>query len=163
MTSGANGGSPLGKAVSVCLAALDRFPTSLLALIFRLAAAGVFFKSGLTKVTGFPPQLTQSTLFLFGNRYPVPLLPPEFAAQLATTFELVCPVLLVLGLVARLATLPLLAVTGVIEIFVYPLAWADHLQWTALLLFILVRGPGRLSLDALIAPAFFARLGILRR
>ncbi len=156
-------GSGFGDAVSLSLAALDRFPTSLLALLFRLGAAGVFFKSGLTKVTGFPPTLTPSTLFLFENEFQVPLLPPDLAALLATGFELACPVLLVLGLATRLAALPLLGMTAVIELFVYPLACADHLQWTALLLYILVRGPGRLSLDALIAPSLFKRFGIQRR
>ena len=37
--------------------------------------------------------------------------------------------------------------TAVIEIFVYPLAWPTHIQWAAMLLMLLCRGPGALSLD----------------
>jgi putative oxidoreductase len=42
--------------------------------------------------------------------------------------------------------------TAVIEIFVYPLAWPTHIQWAAMLLTLLCRGPGWISLDHLIWP-----------
>jgi len=61
--------------------------------------------------------------------------------------ELVTPILLVLGLLTRLTALVLLGMTAVIEIFVYPLAWPTHLQWAAMLLVLLCRGPGELSVD----------------
>ena len=38
----------------------------------------------------------------------------------------------------------------VIEAFVYPEDWIEHLTWASMLLFILTRGPGKLSLDHLI-------------
>jgi putative oxidoreductase len=38
----------------------------------------------------------------------------------------------------------------VIQIFVYPTAWPDHIQWIGFMIFIFCRGPGALSLDALI-------------
>ena len=79
------------------------------------------------------------------------MLSTELAAQLATAVELTCPVLLVLGLAARLATLPLLTMTFVIQVFVYPEAWSQHLVWASMLLFILTRGPGPISLDRMIA------------
>jgi putative oxidoreductase len=66
-------------------------------------------------------------------------------------------VLLVLGLATRLATLPLLGMTLVIELFVYPENWLEHLTWATLLLFILSRGPGPLSLDRLVAPLLLGR------
>jgi putative oxidoreductase len=78
-------------------------------------------------------------------------LSPELAAVLATTVELTCPVLLVFGLLTRLATLPMLGMTFVIQTFVYPDLWVTHLMWTSILLFILTRGPGTLSLDHLLA------------
>ena len=81
----------------------------------------------------------------------MPILPPELAATLAATVELTCPVLLVLGIATRLATLPMLAMTFVIEVFVYPENWLEHLTWATMLLFILTRGPGTISLDHLIA------------
>jgi len=44
--------------------------------------------------------------------------------------------------------------TTVIEIFVYPLAWATHLQWAAMLLVLLCRGAGELSLDHMLRRHF---------
>ena len=94
---------------------------------------------------------------LFRDEYRVPLLPTETAALLATATELSMPVLLALGLFARLATLPLLGMVIVIQLFVYPQSWAEHLTWVALLLLILTRGPGAFSFDRLIAPSLFSR------
>jgi putative oxidoreductase len=69
------------------------------------------------------------------------------AANLALSVELTTPVLLVLGLLTRAAALVLLGMTTVIEIFVYPQAWPTHIQWAAMLLVLLCRGAGTLSLD----------------
>jgi len=121
---------------------LERMPYDLLALPLRLAIAVVFWNSAMTKLPNWG-----STLFLFAEEYKVPLLPPELAAYMATGVELVAPVLLVLGLLTRPTALVLLGMTATIQIFVYPLAWPVHLQWAAILLVLLCRGPGRLSLD----------------
>jgi putative oxidoreductase len=127
---------------------LGRFPLPLLQLMFRVAVAAVFFKSGLTKIASW-----ELTLQLFQDEYAVPLLPVPLAATLATATELSMPVLLVFGLAARLAALPLLGMTLVIQLFVYPENWAEHLMWASLLLFIVTRGAGALSLDHLIRRA----------
>ena len=58
--------------------------------------------------------------------------------------------LLVIGLASRLSALGLLGMTAVIEVFVYPENWPDHLLWTACLLYVIARGPGGFSLDGLI-------------
>jgi len=79
------------------------------------------------------------------------------AAPLATATELSMPVLLALGLFTRLATLPLLGMVLVIQLFVYPQSWAEHLTWAALLLLILTRGPGAIALDRFIASALYSR------
>lgn len=92
-----------------------------------------------------------TALTLFAEEYRLPLLPPELAAFMAVGVELATPVLLVLGLFTRIAALVLLAMTLVIEVFVYPQAWPTHLQWAAMLLVLLCRGAGALSLDALAA------------
>jgi putative oxidoreductase len=70
-----------------------------------------------------------------------------------------CPVLLVFGLATRLGTLPLLGMTMVIQLFVYPQSWPEHLTWAALLLLILTRGPGPISLDHLIGRHLLGRKG----
>ena len=121
---------------------LATFPLALILLIGRISVASVFMKSGITKI-----QSWDVAVQLFEQEYQLPLLPPELAATLATTFELGCSALLIAGLFTRLATLPLIGMTFVIEVFVYPDAWTDHLMWFTLLLLILTRGPGPLSLD----------------
>jgi putative oxidoreductase len=138
----------LGERTSLVLrlrqavALLDRFPPSILQLMFRVAIAAVFWSSGLTKIASW-----DTTIALFRDEYMVPLLPPEIAAAMSATFELSCSVLIVLGLATRLATLPLLGMTFVIEVFVYPEYWTQHLMWASVLLFLLTRGPGVFSLD----------------
>ena len=77
----------------------ERIPYSFVALLARLAAANVFWRSGQTKVEGFF-QLKENTFFLFQEEYKVPLLPPDLAAYMATVAEHVFPVLLVAGLAA---------------------------------------------------------------
>ena len=124
------------------IALLDRFPLSILQLMFRVAIAAVFWSSGLTKIASW-----DTTTALFRDEYKVPLLPPEIAAVMSATFELSCSALIVVGLATRLATLPLLGMTFVIEVFVYPEYWAMHLMWVSLLLFLLTKGPGVFSLD----------------
>lgn len=125
-------------------------PESLLLVVARLGIASVFFLSGRTKVEGLLT-ITDSTYFLFETDYALPLIPPQIAAHAATYAEHLFPILLVLGLGSRFAALGLLGMTTVIEVFVYPDAWSTHLSWAGLLLPIIAKGAGALSLDALIA------------
>jgi putative oxidoreductase len=121
-------------------------PESLLLLVARLGVAAVFFLSGRTKVEGFLT-LTPTTFELFRSEYALPLLPPELAAYAATYAEHGLPILLALGLLTRPAAVGLLGMTAVIQIFVYPDAWPTHLTWAGLLLPLIARGGGSLSLD----------------
>lgn len=118
----------------------------LLALAARVAVAAIFFLSGRTKVDGLLT-VNETAYTLFREDYKVPLLPPEFAAHLATYAEHLFPVLLVLGLFTRLSALALLGMTAVIQVFVYPSAWPTHLSWAALMLYLIGRGAGPVSLD----------------
>jgi putative oxidoreductase len=120
-------------------------PLSVHQLLFRLAVAGVFFRTGLQKARGW-----ETTVALFSDEYKLPGLPPEIAAVVATCFELGCSSLLILGLATRLATLPLLGMILTIQLFVYPQAWPEHLVWSSILVFLLTRGPGAISLDRMI-------------
>jgi putative oxidoreductase len=125
---------------------LERFPLSVLQLMLRIGVGTVFFRSGLLKIDSW-----QFTVQLFRDEYRVPLLDPVLAAQLATVLELGVPPFLFAGLATRLATLPLLGMIAVIQLFVYPNAWSDHLMWAAALTLVLTRGPGFFSLDHWIA------------
>jgi putative oxidoreductase len=133
---------------------LDGVPYTLLALPLRAAAATVFWNSAQAKLANW-----DTTIELFTDDYKVPLLPPEFAANMALGIELTTPVLLVLGLLTRAAALVLLGMTAVIEIFVYPQAWPTHIQWASILLVLLCRGPGKLSLDHVLWRRLRRRLG----
>jgi putative oxidoreductase len=121
------------------------FPLSVLQLGLRIGIGAVFFNSGLLKIRSW-----EFAVKLFQDEYKVPLLDPVLAAQLAAFVELTVPVFLFLGLATRLATLPLLGMVLVIQTFVYPQAWTEHLLWASVLTFLLTRGPGALSIDHLI-------------
>lgn len=127
----------------------ERVPYSIVALVARLAVASVFWRSAQTKIDGFL-HIKDTTFFLFREEYKVPVLPPDVAAYLATYQELAFSVLLVAGLASRLSALGLMLMVAVIQIFVYPEGWPDHILWIALLLLIFARGPGAISLDHLL-------------
>lgn len=132
---------------------LDGVPYAVLAIPLRLAVAIVFWNSGTTKLANW-----DTAVSLFVDEYKVPLLSPEIAAYMAATIELTTPVLLVFGLLTRPAAAVLLGMTAVIEVFIYPQAWPTHIQWAAMLLVLLCRGPGKLSLDHLLWRRFSAKL-----
>ena len=121
---------------------LDAIPYTVLAIPLRLAVATVFWNSAQSHLANW-----DTTLYLFENDYALPLLPPGLAAVMAVSIEVTTPVLLVLGLLTRPTALVLLGMTTVIEVFVYPLAWPTHIQWAAMLLVLLARGPGKISID----------------
>ena len=121
---------------------LEAVPYTLLALPLRLAVATVFWNSGMTKLANW-----DTTIALFTDEYRLPLLPPDLAAHLAAGIELSTPVLLMLGFLTRPTAAVLFGMTTVIEVFVYPQAWPTHIQWAAMLLVLLCRGPGALSID----------------
>ena len=115
-------------------------------LVSRVAMAAVFFFSGRTKVTGVL-DVTDQAVGLFRDEYRLPLVDPALAAHAAAYAEHALPLLLVIGLGTRVAALGLLAMTAVIQVFVYPDAWPTHLSWAAPLLLIAAKGGGAWSFD----------------
>lgn len=128
---------------------LGRFPLSILQLGMRIGVGMVFFKAGLLKYQSF-----EFAVKLFEDEYKLPFLAPAVAARMAMINELTTSTLLFLGLATRLITLPLFGMISVIQIFVYPNAWPDHVLWGSILLFLLTRGPGAISMDYLIERFF---------
>lgn len=151
--------NPIARAIAL----LEKIPHSLIAFIARFSIAAVFWKSGQTKVEGLAidlidgtfqlgiPRLADSTIPLFQSEYHVPLLSPELAAYLAAFAEHFFPVLILIGFATRFSALALLGMTLTIQLFVYPDAYPTHGTWAAVLLYLMARGPGKLSIDHLIA------------
>ena len=151
--------SALTRGVALAIGLFERIPNTLIAFIARFSIAAVFWSSGQTKVQGFVfnlvsgdvelgwPRLSESALALFQDEYRLPFMPPELAAPMAATAEHVLPVLILIGLGTRFSALALLGMTLVIQLFVYPGAYATHGTWAAVLLVLMARGPGMLSVD----------------
>lgn len=128
---------------------LECLPLAIPEAFFRLGVGLAFWRSGQIKI-----QSWSTTLALFSDEYKVPVLPPEIAAYMATAVELAAPILLLLGLATRLGAFAMLAMTIVIQAFVYPQSYPTHLLWTGPLLYLVMRGPGALSIDHLIRKRF---------
>lgn len=112
----------------------------LLDLVVRLWLAQAFWVSAMVKIANW-----QGALHLAAHEYPVPWMGPVTAAYLGIAIELIAPVFLAFGLATRLAAVPLLLLSLVIQ-FSY-VALSVHLFWAILFGWYIVMGPGPLSLD----------------
>ena len=145
------------RAVDELSRLLARFPISITQLVLRVALAVPFWRSGLTKWDGFF-RLSDTAdylfteefrLHLFGGEYGLPA--PHLMALLSSCGEILFPIMLVFGLGTRFAAVGLLAMTAIIQLTI-PDGWANfHLPWAAMALAIVNYGPGKVSLDQLIA------------
>jgi putative oxidoreductase len=156
----------MNNLITRAIGLMEKIPHSLIAFIARFSIAAVFWKSGQTKVEGLAidlidgtlqlgwPHLADSTIPLFQSEYHVPLLSPEIAAHMSAFAEHFFPVLILIGFATRFSALALLGMTLVIEVFVYPDAYPTHGTWAAVLLYLMATGPGKLSIDHLIARRF---------
>ncbi|MBT9519735.1 MAG: DoxX family protein [Dechloromonas sp.] len=161
--------SPIVSLPGSLINLFSRIPDSLIALIGRFSIAAIFWKSGQTKIEGLAidlvsgdfqfgwPHLSESALELFRSEYQLPLLPPELAAPMAAFGEHLFPILILLGLATRFSSLALLIMTMTIQIFVYPDAYPTHGVWAAVLLVLIARGPGVVSIDHWLAKRYSAR------
>jgi putative oxidoreductase len=149
----------IGALVRAACTLCTRIPDGFIALVARFSIAAVFWLSGQTKVQGLAinfvdgefhpgwPHLSDAALALFREEYKLPWIAPGTAALLAATAEHVFPILLLAGLATRFSAAALLAMTLVIEVFVYPGAYPTHGTWAAVLLFLIAHGAGRVSVD----------------
>jgi putative oxidoreductase len=124
--------------------------------VMRVALAVPFWKSGILKWDGFL-QLSDTAITLFtdefmlhlpGGPYPYPA--PMTMAFLSGAAEITFPILLVLGLATRFAATGLLFMTLIVELTV-PDGWPIHITWAAMALSLMAWGPGKLSIDNVIA------------
>lgn len=119
---------------------LEKYAAPILLLVIRIWMASIFFKSGLTKIANI-----ESTISLFEYEYSLPIISPIFATYCSIIFELGCSILLFLGLASRIAALPLIGMTLVIQFLVFQNP--EHFYWLFLFSIILVFGGGKLSAD----------------
>ena len=126
----------------------------LLALATRFYVGWVFFKAGLHKIGNW-----EQTIWLFENEYRTPILSPTTAAILGAFGELAFPIFLWVGLFGRLSALGLSVVNAVAVISYahvllaegFEAAIGQHKLWGFMLLMLAIYGPGKLSMDYLLA------------
>lgn len=112
-------------------------------VIRRLTLAQAFFLSGLIKISNW-----DNALYLSAHEYPVSWLDPTSAAIIGVAIELICPVFLVLGLMTRLAALPMLILTIVAQTVYQPVN--PQAFWIIIFGFWVTSGAGKQSLDHLL-------------
>jgi putative oxidoreductase len=165
-------GLTLDGFISVCKSVL---PYAVVALALRLIMARVFFLDGQSKIVGIPvpvslPDLVQgfslkafnlsvlvpvdvapSTFAFFMTKFAASPVPPVLAAYVVSYAEFILPIILVLGFASRFAAIGLLGLTALFQFYLMPEAlWTTHIYWAAMLLVIVSRGPGQISIDHII-------------
>ncbi|WP_045860689.1 DoxX family protein [Teredinibacter purpureus] len=136
----------------------DIIPEAVLSISARVSVFMIFWLSAQTKIGGdaiFGQKwmfwnVSQTTLLLFEYDYALPLIPADIAAYLASITEFLISILILVGFMTRASALIFIIMTLIIEIFVYPEAWATHLLWLVPLLYILKQGAGVFSVDSLL-------------
>jgi len=151
-----------GLMVNGFVAFCSFIPYALVALGLRLIIARVLFLDGQTRIDGprfsqnvygfdlsvlLPMQVRPDTIADFLHYTALPA-PPMLAAYAVSYAEFILPILLVIGFGTRIAAFGLLIITALIQIYVMPQAlWSVHVYWAAILVVLLSRGPGALSID----------------
>lgn len=135
---------------------LETFGEPLALLAIRVQIGLFFWRSGKLKLDTLLEDHWEDTLYLFRDFHPVPGLPADIAAPMSVASEVGFSVLLMAGLLSRGVAFGLLGVCGVIYITHQANydALGDFIEapWLVLLLaMIVIRGGGKLSLDALLS------------
>jgi putative oxidoreductase len=163
--------SIIGIVVDSFVSACSFIPYALVALTLRLVMARLFFLDGQTKIDGplvplnvhgfdlsvvLPLHVKAETVTAFFAQYAALPVPAVLAAYLVSYAEFILPICLLLGFATRFAALGMLIMTALIQLYVVPDAlWTAHVYWAAILLVLLTRGPGQISVDHIIR--FIAR------
>ncbi|HLA21660.1 MAG TPA: DoxX family protein [Pseudolabrys sp.] len=163
--------SIIGLTVDSFVSACSFIPYALVALALRLVMARLIFLDGQTRIEGprvslnvlnfdlsvvLPLQVKVETFGAFLTHYAALPVSPVLGAYLLSYAEFILPICLLLGFGTRFVALGMLIMTALIQIYVLPDAlWSAHVYWAAILLVLLSRGPGQISVDAIIR--FIAR------
>jgi len=126
------------------------------AILIRLTVGLIFLTEGIQKCL-FPDLLGAGRFLTIGFSN------PAFWAYFTATFEIICGTLVILGLAARLASIPLIIImitafiTTKVPILVHKGVWPwaheyrTDFAMTLLLIYILIYGAGGLSVDSKIS------------
>ncbi len=128
---------------------------SIVLFITRIALAGIFWRSYETKVVdGTWLQIDEVQKLIFENEFSGLPLSPDIAVPLTVYAEFALPILLVIGLFSRFSAAALAVMALVIQLFVFP-TWDHFFGWDITVLalagIIISRGPGMISLDAILS------------
>jgi uncharacterized membrane protein YphA (DoxX/SURF4 family) len=127
------------------------------AILVRLIVGLVFLTEGIQKYL-FPDLLGTGRFLTIGFNN------PAFWAYFTGTFEILCGILVIMGLITRLASIPLIIImvtafiTTKIPILVHKGVWPwaheyrTDFAMTLLLIYLLIYGAGRWSFDSKITP-----------
>jgi len=129
---------------------LDKWLSPLWFLYVRYWLSAIFFRSGLVSISNW-----ENNIYLFKHEFKFPILSPEIAAYLSTAVELVCPILLILGLGSRLAALAIFMTALLIELTY--MHHQDHFLWLFASSLIVLKGAEKISLDYLLTKVFFKK------
>ncbi len=147
----------------------ETIPYAFLALFARIAGAVPFWRSGQSKLDSSEIfgvkwnifSIHDRKVFLFQEQFGFPEAIAPAATHLAALGEFFLPLLLITGLFTRMGALGLLIMTAVIQFYVFPGEllnpngnWSMHLLWATPLFLIFARGPGAISLDAILGKKF---------
>jgi uncharacterized membrane protein YphA (DoxX/SURF4 family) len=136
-------------------------------ILIRFMVGAVFLSEGTQKFL-FPDQLGAGRFLKIG----LPM--PEFLGPFVGSFEIVCGSLVLLGLLTRLAVIPLLVIMAValattkwpivVEQGFWAMVHEARTDWSMSLgsLFLLITGAGPWSLDAWLLSRYFSASGSAR-
>lgn len=127
---------------------LDKWISPLWFFAIRYWLADVYFRSGLVSISDW-----ENNLNLFRFEFKVPVISPELAAYLSTAVELICPVLLVLGLGTRLAALAIFFTALSIELTYAH--YFEHIVWLFASFLLVLRGADKISVDYVLSRRLF--------
>ena len=122
---------------------LNKYGSHLLLLLIRISIGLVFFNSGLTKIANI-----DNTIILFEYEYELPFISPVVGAYSSIFAELVFGGAIIAGFATRLAAIPLIIMTLIIQFLV--IQNPEHYVWLLQLATLSIYGGGILSVEAIL-------------
>lgn len=122
---------------------LDFIISPFLFLWIRIYFAQIFFELGKKNFNHMDGNIN-----LFKNNFIPSFLSSEILAYCTTFFELLCPVLLIMGIATRFASIPLILISLII--MCASQTNSEILIWIMLLSVLVSKGPSKFSLDYLL-------------